>query len=131
LNIVMDFGEVARSVDPDLSLFFHNYGKKVFTDPVLSKVGDNPFPLFGRLLMSDGEYTLESKEEKRAWIAFQRALDYLAMERIFDDPQYAAEHKRLVEQAGRLDANKLVQQIYTDQLAILDLLLPPPAKDEG
>ena len=124
LNIVMDFGEVARSVDPELSLFFHDYGKKVITDPVLREMGENPSPLVHRLLMGVGEINVVSKDEKLSWIAYQTALDYLAMERMSKDPQYSAEHKRLFEKAQRLDTTKFIHYIYADQLAILDLLLP-------
>lgn len=124
LNIVMDFGEIARSVNPELSLFFHNYGKKIINDPVLREMGDNPYPLLHKLLMSEGEINIESKDEKLSWIAYQTALDYLAMERMFHDAEYAAEHKRLFEKAERLDKNKIIQYIYNDQLAILNLLLP-------
>jgi tetratricopeptide (TPR) repeat protein len=130
LNIVMDFGEVARSVTPELSLYFHNYGKKVIEDPVLSQIGENPDALLARLLVSKGEVRIGSKEEKLAWIAYQTALDYLAMERTYDDPQYTDEHERLFEMAQQLDTDKAMHFIYIDQLAILDLLLPA-AKDEG
>jgi tetratricopeptide (TPR) repeat protein len=132
LYIVMDFGEIARSVNPELSLFYHNYGKKLISDPVLSEVGDNPYPLINKLLMRDGEIGIDGKNEKLSWIAYQTALDYLAMERMFDDPQYAVEHRRLYDEAEGLDTSKTLQFIYTDQLAVLDLLLPAgQATDSG
>jgi len=124
VNIVMDFGEISRSVDPELSLFFHDYGKKILTDPVLRELGDNPYPLLNRLLMSDGEINIESKDDKLAWISYQKALDQLAMHRTSGDAKHAEEHKRLFEKAQRLDSNKFIHYIYADQLAILDLLLP-------
>jgi len=123
LNIVMDFGEVARSVDPELSLFFHNYGKKIINDPLLRDIGDNPYPLLNRLLLSEGEINISSKDEKLSWIAYQTSLDYLAMERMFDDEHYAVEHKRYFEKAQRLDTTKFIHYIYADQLAVLDMLL--------
>jgi len=124
VNIVMDFGEVSRSVEPELSLFFHDYGKKLLTDPVLKEIGDNPYPLLNGLLMSDGAVNIESKDDKLAWISYQKALDHLAMHRIFGDQKNADEHKRLLEKAQRLDSTKFIHYIYVDQLAILDLLLP-------
>ncbi|HEX6127009.1 MAG TPA: hypothetical protein VFZ23_16670 [Pyrinomonadaceae bacterium] len=125
LNIVMDFGEVSRSVNPELSLFYHGYGKKIMSDPTLRDLGDNRYPLVARLLMTDNLVVdVEGKEGKQSWIAYLTALDYLAMERMFDDPKYAAEHKRLYEKAQRLDPDKIIHHIYADQLKILDLLLP-------
>ena len=124
VNIVMDFGEISRSVNPGLSLFFHDYGKKILTDPVLRELGDNPYPLLNRLLMSDGEINIESKDDKLAWISYQKALDHLAIYRTSGDQKNADEHKRLFEKAQRLDSDKLIHYIYADQLAILDLLLP-------
>ena len=124
VNIVMDFGEISRSVNPELSLFFHDYGKKILTDPVLRELGDNPYPLLNRLLMSDGEINIESKDDKLAWISYQQALDHLAVYRTSGESKNADEHKRLYEKAQRLDSTKVIHYIYADQLAILDLLLP-------
>jgi tetratricopeptide (TPR) repeat protein len=129
LNVAMDFGEVARSVDPRLALTFHDYGKKLLNDPVLGVAGNNPSHLQARFLMSEGEIYIETKDEKVSWIAYQTALDHLAILRSTGDQEHAAEHKRLFEKAQRLDPDKKIQQIYVDQLAILDLLLPA-VKDE-
>jgi Flp pilus assembly protein TadD len=124
LNIVMDFGEVARSVDPGLSLFFHKYGKEIMTDPSLLEIGDNPYPLLARLLTSNGEVYIRTKNEKLAWIAYQMALDYLAMQRMPGAADYAAEYQRLFDEAESLDPDREMRRIYDDQLAILDRLLP-------
>jgi tetratricopeptide (TPR) repeat protein len=124
LNIVMDFGEVSRSVYPRLSLPFHEYGKKVLEDPVLSQVGDNPFGLFVRLQMSEGQVRLESKANKMAWIEYQLALDYLALERVEGQTDSAKQHEQHMKTALSLDPNKEVHPIYADQLSILDRLLP-------
>ncbi|PYT00840.1 MAG: hypothetical protein DMF63_05920 [Acidobacteria bacterium] len=124
VNIVMDFGEISRSVDPELALFFHDYGKKILTDPVLRDLGDNPYPLLNRLLMSEGEINIASKDDKLAWISYQKALDHLALHRTTGEKKNADEHKRLFEKAQRLDSTKFVHYIYADQLAVLDLLLP-------
>jgi hypothetical protein len=126
----MDFGEVARSVDPRLALTFHEYGKKLFNDPVLGVAGNNPSNLQARFLMSDGGIDIETRDEKLAWIAYQTALDHLAILRRTGDQKHVAEHKRLFEKAQRFDANKNIKLIYDDQIAILDLLLPG-VKDEG
>jgi tetratricopeptide (TPR) repeat protein len=127
LNVAMDFGEVARSVDPELSLVFHEYGKKLVSDPVLSMTGNNQASLQARILTGEGEITIDTKDEKRAWIAYQIALDHLAIERTAGEKEHAAEHKRLLEKAQRLDAEKKIFRLYLDQLAILDLLKPAKA----
>lgn len=124
LNIVMDFGEVARSVNPELSLAYHNYGKKILSDPVMSETGDNPYPLLARMLTSEGELSIDGKDDKLAWVTYQIALDYLAMERLFNDAKFGEEHTRLVREAETLDAKNLVRYIYDDQLRILDMQLP-------
>lgn len=125
LNIVMDFGEVARSVNPELSLAYHNYGKKILSDPVMSETGDNPYPLLARMLTSEGELSIDGKDDKLAWVTYQIALDYLAMERLFNDAKFGEEHTRLVREAETLDAKNLVRYIYDDQLRILDMQLLP------
>jgi tetratricopeptide (TPR) repeat protein len=130
LNVAMDFGEVARSVEPRLALTFHEYGKKLFNDPVLGVAGNNPSNLQARFLMSDGGIDIETRDEKLAWIAYQTALDHLAILRRTGDQEHVAEHKRLFEKAQRFDANKNIKLIYDDQIAILDLLLPG-VKGEG
>jgi tetratricopeptide (TPR) repeat protein len=130
LNVAMDFGEVARSVDPDLSLLFHEYGKKLINDPVLSMTGNNQAPLQARILMGEGEITIDTKDEKRAWIAYQTALDHLAIERDSGDQSHAGEHQRLLEKAQRLDTEKKVYRLYADQLAILDKLMPAKAGEQ-
>lgn len=131
LNIVMDFGEVARSVNPLLSLDYHNHGKKILTDPVLRDVGKNSYPLVHRLLRTErGTYiNVRNKDEKLSWIAYQKALDYLAMERRSGDPQHREAHQRQFEKANKLDSDGFIQRIYADQLSILDMLLPAPAEE--
>lgn len=124
LNIVMDFGEVARSVEPELSLFFHNEGKRIIMDPKLQDIGDNPFPLYGRTLKNNREFIIDGKEQKLAWIKYQRALDHLAMLRKSGDLKDGVDHKRLFEQAKRLDSDQRIYEVYVDQLAILDSLRP-------
>lgn len=124
LNIIMDFGEVARSVYPRLSLSFHEHGKKLLDDPVLCEVGDNPFGLFVRLLMSDGQVYLEGKKAKMAWVEYQIALDCLALERMEGPLNFQKQHDSHMETALSLDPDKAVYPIYGDQLLILDHLLP-------
>ena len=39
VHIVMDFGEVARSQSPDVSMYFHKLAKKILEEPELRKLG--------------------------------------------------------------------------------------------
>ena len=131
LNIVMDFAEVARSVNPELSIFFHGVGKGIIEDAKLYRSGDNPFPLLARLLKHDGQsLTLDTKDEKLSWVAYHTAVDYLALERMSGDSNYAADHDRYYEEARQLDPNSTVHDIYKDQRAILDFLMPREGRAE-
>lgn len=131
LNIVMDFGEVARSADPWLSIHFHKLGKKILMDPELRASGDNRFPLFAKLLMGEGSLQFESRDAKLAWINYQTALDYLAMERAYEDSDYRADHNTFFDRARRLDTDGEARRIYEDQLKVLDLLLPEKQGEAG
>ncbi|HKP69108.1 MAG TPA: tetratricopeptide repeat protein [Pyrinomonadaceae bacterium] len=124
LNVVMDFGEVARSTDPWLSLHFHKFAKKIVTDPELRDSGENRFPIWAKLLMSDDSLGIEGKDAKLSWINYQRALDYLAMERMNLDPGDGGDHKTFFDRARRLDTENQILKIYNDQLEVLNLLLP-------
>jgi tetratricopeptide (TPR) repeat protein len=131
LNIIMDFGEVARSVDPWLSLSYREYARKVMNDPVLSQVKENTWAFSNRFLMKEGKVYLETLNSKLAWIEYQIALDYLAMERKQADPEFEKKRKEHLERAEELDSDKIAHDIYEDQLAVLDLLLPAKVAQEG
>lgn len=132
LNIVMDLGEVARSVDPGLSLFFHEYGKKILMSPVATQSRYNAFRLSAKLLMSEGSVDIDERELKLAWIAYQTSLDYLALNRKSEVPgEYLADHKAYFDRARRLDPKGVARQIYDDQVRILDLLLPVKSDNDG
>ena len=125
LNIVMDFGEIARSGQPDFSLFFHERGKRIVEDPVLSQQGDNEFGLAARLLLGgEGYVSIETKAQKLAWIEYQIALDYLALQRKHFQLDGKAQHDLRLKKAMEMDSEKTILPIYQDQLAVLNLLLP-------
>jgi tetratricopeptide (TPR) repeat protein len=129
LHIVMDFGEVARSVNPGLSLIYHEFGKKVMDDPVLSQLEENRMALQAQLLMSQGQVIfVEGKDAKMAWIEYQTALDHLAIQRNSPDEDHVEKHEKHLEKAKELDPCEDIYPIYLDQLTILDLLLPEQAK---
>ncbi|GEM_PF-5821530 len=129
LNIIMDFGEVARSVNPQLSLDYRTYARKVIADPVLNQLKENRWVFQNRLLTSEGTIYIESQDSKLAWIEYQTALDYLAMERLEVDDGFNDKHIEHFEKAQELDKDKSAHYIYIDQLAVLDLLLPAKAAE--
>ena len=125
LNIVMDFGEIARSEQPDFSVYFHERGKRIVEDPVLSQQGDNAFSLAARLLLGgEGYVTIETKAQKLAWIEYQIALDYMALERRRFQLDGRKQHDLRLKTAMEMDPEKTMLPIYQDQLAVLNLLLP-------
>jgi hypothetical protein len=77
--------------------------------------------------MGEGSLQIESKDAKLSWINYQTALDYLAMERKYDNPEYGLDHKTYFDRARRLDTDDQAFTIYEDQLKVLDLLLPGQA----
>jgi len=124
LNIVMDFGEIARSEQPDFSLFFHERGRKIVEDPGLSQQGENAFGLSAQLLLGEGYVVIETKAQKLAWIEYQIALDYLALQRKGFQLDGMKQHDLRLKSAMEMDPEKAVLPIYQDQLAVLNLLLP-------
>jgi len=124
LNIIMDFGEVARSANPGLSLYFHERGKKLLEDPALSQMGENRFGLSAQLLTSEGTVYVDGNELKMAWVEYQIALDYLALQRLEAQKDAEKHHDRRLAKALSMDPDKVIHPIYADHLAILNLLLP-------
>ena len=134
LNVVMDFGEVARSVDPGVSIYFHELGSRILNDPVISKRSENSEVLGVRLLTRKGLVSLDNLPQQQAWIKYQLALDYLALHRLDHlELQHRIErkkgegltlHNNLLKEAKELDKNNYVLPIYKDQLEILNRLLP-------
>lgn len=135
LVVVVDFGEIARPIDPDLAVFFHEYAQQILDDPKMANLPDIAGPLGDKLLASEDseEVRIENMSQKRAWITYQLALDHLAgcnlgiRER---DPIQAKghqlEHDRLVQKAQQLDLDNKILKIYDDQWKVLQLLAPGP-----
>jgi hypothetical protein len=126
LNVVVDFGEIARLVDADLAIRYHKHAHSVLDDPLMSQLPANRGTLGIKLLMSPGYLGIKSMEEKRALINYQLALDYLAGYRLMGmaDEARLKQHDRLLEEARVFDSKGKIHRIYKDQLAILDRLLP-------
>ena len=124
-NVVMDFGEIARTIDPRVSIIFHELGFRILNDPVISKRSENSEGFGVRLLTRDGYVTLDNLAQKLALIKYQLALDYLALHRIERKKgENLTLHNDLLKEAKKLDKNNYVVQIYKDQLEILNRLLP-------
>jgi tetratricopeptide (TPR) repeat protein len=124
LNIVMDFGEVARSGNPASSLQFHEIGRRIIEDPVRSEIGENRFTLEANLVVREGKVYLETRKQKLAWSEYQLALDYLALQRKNLQSDGKQQHDLHLTQAKTLDPDQEIYPIYLDQLEILDRLLP-------
>lgn len=130
LNVTKDFGEIARSVRPDISIVFHQRGNKLLDGADTASLPQNKSALGVQLLMSSKYVSIDGDRQRRAWINYQLALDHLAVARLgadvegSSDPQkHLAEHDRLLKTAQQLDADASVYPIYVDGLAILDRLL--------
>jgi tetratricopeptide (TPR) repeat protein len=128
LNVVTDFGEIARCVVPSLSLFFHQQGLQILNDPLMSKAKDNVVSLGAQLLTQHGYVSINGADQKRAWLTYQLALDHLALARQGEDPaSHRTQHDLLKKKASELDPRAegtRIADIYDDQLAILNGFLP-------
>ena len=125
LNVVVPFGEIARSVDPQLSIRFHKHGHELLDDPEISQLPANRAKFGARLLVGSGYINMRTLDHKRAWGNYQLALDHLALLRLEKDSSknYLEQHDRLFEKARALDSKGEILPIYKDQLAVLDRLL--------
>lgn len=124
LNIVMDFGEIARSTNPRLAIDFHKWGLQLLDDPVVSQLPLNAGALGIRLLTRKGYRSLASSTDKRAWIKYQLALDYLSLHNKEKIPEHLKLHGNFLKEAKTLDKKNNIFAIYEDQLEILNLLVP-------
>jgi tetratricopeptide (TPR) repeat protein len=124
LNIVMDFGEVARCVQPHLSIYFHEVGRQLVENPTFHEAADNAQNIFVQLLLTAGGISIGGKENKLAYVDYQLSLDYLALFRREGLPAHKKEHDLRFKKASDLDSQKNIYPVYVDQLAILDLAMP-------
>jgi len=126
LNIIADFGEIARSVDPRLSEIFHESALKLLDDPATAKLPQVVSGLDARLLKNpDVHVYIDTDRERRAWLRYQLGLDHLAKSRLRLGDEAAARaelaaHDRLIAEARKLDSDDQMLPIYQDQLAILN-----------
>lgn len=130
LNIVVDLGEIARSVNPNYSIDYHKHCLYILNDPVLSQLKVNQ-GLFGyELLISQGYINIKGENQWRGLVNYQLALDYLALYRMGIKPkENKAQHNYLLKKAQKLDPDSKIFPIYKDQLAVLDLILQNISKN--
>ena len=130
LNILMDFGEIARSVNPRLAMDFRKWGERVLEDPEIQRLEENRSVYGVTLLLHqpNTRVSIEGRDEKRAWLTYQLALDYLAVYRIEgsgrEGDKNLLRHKELLSRARKLDEKGRIYIIYEDQLKILERFLP-------
>ena len=72
---------------------------------------------------------IKGTDQLRAWISYQTALDYLAMHRLGLQADGDKAHQAGLQKAMELDKNKCVWPLYSDQLAILEDMLPAKTHD--
>ncbi len=126
LNILVDFGEIVRSLDPGLSIDFHKQANEFLDDPEIASLRNNR-RFLDQFLTQKGSIVIESTNEKRAWIYYQLALDHLARYRLESSQYDLQQHTDLHKKALSLDAQRKLLRVYQDQLRVLDLLLPNKA----
>ena len=137
LNILMDFGEVARTVDPSLSLHYRRVGRQFIELPEVNALPTNKGIYRAALLLNPGEQVLiRSVDEKRAWLTYQESVDHLALARKTPEnlnlrSEYLRQHDQLLLEAKKLDPKATVLPVYEDQRGILDILLPDLSSDHG
>ena len=128
LNVVTDFGEIARYTSPGLSLWYHRRGIEIIDDPAAWSHKDNSLPYSANLLLRDGYVYMKSADQKRAWVIYSLALDHLALSRLgVESERNRRQHDELKRRAARLDPRKDERgaaEVYQDQLAILDKFVP-------
>lgn len=136
INIVIDLGEIARSVDPLTSIWYHKHSLKIINDPVLSRLKANQLYFGIELLISQGKIYLKDENQLRAWTYYQLALDHLVLYRYgFNPKENKEEHDNLLKKAQKLDrvpdmfTDHHSYPIYKDQLAVLDILLSDVSKN--
>ncbi|GAI94424.1 unnamed protein product, partial [marine sediment metagenome] len=81
INIVIDFGEISRSVYPSYSINCHEFCLDILNDPVLCQIKANQENYGYELLTSQGTLIVQGENQWRTLTNYQLALDYLALHR--------------------------------------------------
>jgi tetratricopeptide (TPR) repeat protein len=133
LNVLGAFGEIARSVNPDLAIALDEAANHFLDDPEIMTLPNNKGGYLTQLLTDQGQVFIRTASEKRAWICYQLALDHLARYRLRTPPNEndPKQHDDLFKRALSLDPERNILRIYKDQRQILDLLLATKALTVG
>ncbi len=118
INIVADLGEIARSIDPQLSILYHEHAFSTLQDPNLNSLPGNQGPIIVTILLATShlsEIDVVSDNHKRSWLYYQLALDYQSL-------GITKKRDYYFKLARKLDTNSEMYPIYEDQLAVLNLL---------
>lgn len=128
INIVADFGEIARTNDPNLALLYHESALRMLSNREIREMPENRRGFVGKLLTKRETIYVETMENLAAWLKYQLALDHLAVHRRNSDKGNTARdrHDTLLKEAKKIDPKEAIYPIYEDQLEILNRLLPQP-----
>jgi len=125
-NVILDLGEIIRSLNPGMAISFHLQAKQLLDDPAIMELDENRLPLGYKLLtFENSQYIIiPTLEQKRALVFYELALDYLADYRLNYEITSLVEHDEMLQLAKEYDKNGDIRLIYEDQRAVLDLFLP-------
>jgi len=125
-NVVLDLGEIVRSINPSMALEMHLKAKQLLDDPAIMALDENSPTLGYKLLMSnsDNYVIIATHEQKKALVFYEMALDYLADYRKNYEITSLVEYEELLDLANELDKNGDIRLIFEDQKNVLDLFLP-------
>ncbi|MFQ5597846.1 MAG: tetratricopeptide repeat protein [Nitrospiria bacterium] len=125
LVVNSDIGEIARIIDPELSIFFHKRAMECIMNKKFYSLPDNNGVVSAILITGNNQWvTLAEKEDKIAWINYLLALDYYikALRENKHYPDLAA-HNRYLKAAQSAQIGTGPEEIYQDQKTIGDRLL--------
>jgi tetratricopeptide (TPR) repeat protein len=123
INIVADLGEVARCINPSYAVFYHKLAQQLLDDPKLSQLPENQAVLGIRLLLGEGYYQARTLQQKRAFVKYHLALDYLASYGLSEAEDALNKHKALLEEAKKLDEDAALLPIYEDGVNVIQRFL--------
>lgn len=125
-NVVLDLGEIVRSIEPSIALEMHSKARQLLDDPAIMALEENSPTLGYKLLMSNSDQyiIIATHDQKKALVFYEMALDYLADYRKNYEITSLVEYEELMELAKELDKNGDIRLIFEDQKNVLDLFLP-------
>ena len=125
LVVNTDVGEIARVIDPNFSIFFHDRAMTCIIDDRLYSLRDNNGTVSAILILSENEtVVLTDKEDKIAWVNYLLALDYYVTAFLKNkDAPDLSRHDHYLQEAQSIEKATAPKKIYEDQRRITDRLL--------